>query len=108
MAKTITTAQTAVNISNCFLGKPLGFIMYKLYATIFKSDYKIRYCKMEVDMTDAIHLKQVIFDFDGTIANSYNYYLRILDEMYPHFNLDQRSEEEIEIQRTKSFKTIIQ
>lgn len=51
--------------------------------------------------------KYVFFDFDGTIADTYDYYFNKLAEMYPNFNLKNLSKEEIEGNRNKSFNTIV-
>jgi len=52
-------------------------------------------------------MKTVIFDFDGTIADTFRFTFDIVKELAPKYGYEPLSVEEIELLREMSFKDII-
>ncbi len=62
---------------------------------------------MEPDMTEPAPLRLVIFDFDGTLSDSGNWFLSIVDHLSDRYNFRKLTPEEIEPLRKMTSRDVI-
>jgi len=63
---------------------------------------------MDTRMTDAAPIRLVIFDFDGTLSDSGDWFLSVVDDLAQKFRFRTVAEHEVEMLRHKSSREVIE
>ena len=62
---------------------------------------------MDTRMTDALPIRLVIFDFDGTLSDSGDWFLSVVDELARKFRFRTVQPDEVDMLRNKSSRDVI-